>query len=197
MVSRRLGVHPPPPGKARGSSTSMPRITFAILFVFLACSVAFDVRVRRIPNVVSGPGAVAGIVLNALHAGALGVVGSVTGAALMIVLLVLPFAAGGIGGGDVKMMGAVGAFVGPRLAVMGLLIGVILGGAIMIVHLARLGRLRDKLASLAEMVTVAAGTRSVRPLMVRSDGEAVIALPYSIPLALGTMAAVVASGGVR
>jgi prepilin peptidase CpaA len=176
---------------------SMPRITFAILSVFLACSIAFDVRVRRIPNVVSGPGAIAGLVLSALHAGALGVVGSVAGAALMIVLLIWPFAAGGIGGGDVKMMGAVGAFVGPRLAVMGLLIGVILGGAIMIIHLARLGRLRDKLASLVTMVTVAAGSRSLRPLMVRSDGEAVIALPYSIPLALGTMAAVIASGGVR
>jgi prepilin peptidase CpaA len=197
MVSRRLGDCPPPPGEAGISSMSMPRPTFAILFVFLVLSIAFDVRARRIPNALSAPGAVIGLVLHAVHSGAPGVVAGVVGAGLMIGLLIWPFAAGGIGGGDVKMMGAVGAFLGPRLAVMGLLIGVILGGAIMIVHLARLGRLRDKLASLATMVTVAAGTRSVRPLVVRSDDEAMIALPYSVPLAVGTMAAVLAVGGVR
>src|SRR5437867_12604859 len=149
----------------------MPRVTLVSLFVFLGLSVAFDLRMRRIPNLLSGPGIVVGLLLNATDTGTSGILASLAGAGLTIGILIWPFAAGGIGGGDVKMMGAVGAFIGPRLAVMGLVIGMILGGIIMFVHLARLGRLRDKLGSLLTMLSVAAGTHSVRPLMIRRDDE--------------------------
>lgn len=175
----------------------MSRVTLASLLVFLGLSVGFDLRVRRIPNVLSAPGIVIGMILNVAHFGMSGMWTSLAGAAAVIGILVWPFVAGGIGGGDVKMMGAVGAFVGPRLAVMGLLIGMIIGGVIMSAHLARLGRLREKIASLGSMLSVAAGTRSVRPLMVRADDEAVVALPYSVPLALGTVMALVLAGGLR
>ena len=175
----------------------MPRAILASLVVFLALSVLSDLRTRRIPNLLSGAAMIAGLLMNATFSGVSGVYASLAGAALAIGILVWPFAAGGLGGGDVKMMGAVGAFVGPRLAIMGLVIGMILGGIIMAVHLVRLGRLREKLASLRTMVTVAAGSRSLRPLMVRADDEAVVALPYSVPLALGTVSALILAGGIR
>jgi len=168
----------------------MPRVTLVSLFVFLGLSVAFDLRMRRIPNLLSGPGIVVGLLLNATDTGTSGILASLAGAGLTIGILIWPFAAGGIGGGDVKMIGAVGAFIGPRLAVMGLVIGMILGGAIMSVYLVRLGRLREKLASLATMLRVAFGTRSVYPLVMRPENEATIALPYSVPLAMGTVIAV-------
>ena len=60
----------------------------------------------------------------------------------------------------------------------------------MSVYLVRLGRLREKLASLATMLRVAFGTRSVYPLVMRPENEATIALPYSVPLAMGTVIAV-------
>src|SRR5215475_4430990 len=154
----------------------MPRVTLATLFVFLGSSVMFDISVRRIPNGLSGPGILVGLILNAAHSGTSGILASLAGVGVTIGILIWPFAAGGIGGGDVKMMGAVGAFVGPRLAVMGLVIGMILGGIIMSVHLARLGQLRNKLASLAGKLGVAVGTGSVRPLMVRPEDDEVIAL---------------------
>ena len=135
--------------------------------------------------------------MNAAQFGTSGLFASLAGAVLGAGFLILPFAAGGVGGGDVKMMGAVGAFVGPRIAVMGLVVGMIIGGVIMSAHLARLGRLREKIASLGSMLSVAAGKRSVRPLMVRADDEAVVALPYSVPLALGTVMALVLAGGLR
>ena len=174
----------------------MSGVLLGSLFVYLAVAVGFDLRSRRIPNVISGPALLVGLVLNAALSGTAGLLVSLGGAALSIGILILPFAAGGIGGGDVKMMGAVGAFVGPRIAVMGLVIGMIIGGAIMSVHLARLGRLRETLASLTSMVAVAATTRSLEPMTVRTDTVSAVSLPYSVPLALGTVVALFLAGCV-
>src|SRR5262245_40948185 len=93
----------------------------------LACCVT-DQRTRRIPDVLSGIAFLGGSGLNTFHFGAPGLATSVSGAALMIAMLLVPFALGGIGAGDVKMMAAVGAFVGPSLAVLALMAGTILGG---------------------------------------------------------------------
>jgi hypothetical protein len=72
----------------------------------------------------------------------------------------------------------------------------IMGGILMTIHLVRLGRLREKIASLGAMLGVAVATRSVGPLVARPDDEAVVALPYSVPLALGTVFAVVVDGAI-
>lgn len=87
------------------------------------------------------------------------------------------------------MMGAIGALLGPRLALMGLGAGVILGGAVMVWHLARQGRLREKVMGTATMFQAAALTRSLDPLRVSAADQGAIALPYSVPLGLGTLAA--------
>ena len=174
----------------------MPRFITAGLLVFLGLSVAADLHSRRIPNVISGPAMLLGMVLNAVELGTSGLVASVGGLALAVGILFAPFALGGIGGGDVKMMGAVGAFVGPRLAIISMIIGMIIGGVLMTIHLLRLGRLRDTFASLGAMLGVALSTRSVEPLRLRPDDEAAVALPYSVPLALGTVFAVVFGGGM-
>src|SRR5262249_524849 len=99
----------------------------------------------------------------------------------------------GSGGGDVKMMGAVGALIGARLGFAALALGMILGGAIMLVHLARVGRLRGKLASPGRMFSLALLMLWSEPLKAPGRSPDAISLPYSVPLALGTLAAVVAS----
>jgi hypothetical protein len=66
----------------------------------------------------------------------------------------------------------------------------ILGGATMTWHLARQGRLREKVMGTATMFQAAALTRSLDPLRVSAAAPGAIALPYSIPLGLGTLAAV-------
>src|SRR5690348_3845619 len=131
--------------------------------MFIGACIAFDVRTRRIPNALTAPMIAIGAVLNGVHAGMPGVAYSAAGLLLPIAILFLPFALGGIGGGDVKMMGAVGALVGPRLALWGLGLGMILGGAVMIVHLGRIGRLGEKLRASGAMVLGAVTTGSLTP----------------------------------
>src|SRR5437867_5746320 len=168
----------------------MPFLIVATLVVFVALCVVTDVWMRRIPNAISGPAMVLGITLNTAYMGSAGLLQSLSGLGIVIGVLLWPFAMGGIGGGDVKMMGAMGALLGPRLALMGLAAGMILGGAAMVWHLTRQGRLREKVRATALMFQAAAMTRSLDPLRVSAADRGAVALPYGVPLGLGTLAAV-------
>ena len=169
----------------------MPFLIVATLVVFVALCVVTDVWMRRIPNAISGPAMVLGITLNTAYMGSAGLLQSLSGLGIVIGVLLWPFAMGGIGGGDVKMMGAMGALLGPRLALMGLAAGMILGGAAMVWHLTRQGRLREKVRATALMFQAAAMTRSLDPLRVSAADQGAVALPYSVPLGLGTLAALI------
>lgn len=171
----------------------MPLAPLIALTVFLASCCVVDVRTRRVPNAISAPGIVTGVLLNWLYFGTPGIVTSALGIAVMVALLFVPFALGGIGGGDVKMMAAVGALIGPRLALLGAAVGMGLGGVVMTVHLIRLGRLAEKIDALRTMFSSAVTTRSVAPLRVASDDPRAISLPYSVPLGIGTAVAIVAA----
>jgi prepilin peptidase CpaA len=165
----------------------MPLPILVTVLAFITLCIILDIRTRRIPNQLSGPAMLAGVLLNGLYFGGPGVLTSLTGFAVTLLALLWAFALGGIGGGDVKMMAAVGALVGPRLALSSLALGVLLGGAIMIVHLARKGRLHEKLASIRTMITASVLTRSASPLKVSAADPGAISLPYSVPLGLGTI----------
>ena len=165
----------------------------ATTLLFLALCIVSDVRTLRIPNKLTGPAILAGFALNTWTAGWSGGQASIAGLALAVVLLLGPFAAGGIGAGDVKMMGAVGALIGPRLVLLSLLVGITLGGLFAVVHLARLARLRETLANLGRMVSNAVLSASVQPLKVSPAAPGAVVLPYSLPLGLGTVCVIVSS----
>ena len=165
----------------------MPVPIIAAVLLFISLCIVVDVRTRRIPNVISGAAMLAGVMLNTLYFGGPGLFGSLAGLLAAIAVLLFPFALGGVGGGDVKMMGALGALLGPSRVLAGLGVGVIYGGVVMIVHLIRCGRLREKLAAIRTMLTAAALTGSLQPLLVRPDDAGAVALPYSVPLGLGTI----------
>lgn len=167
-------------------------LLYVTLGVFILACCLIDQRTRRIPNVLSGIAFLVGSGLNTFHFGAPGLATSLSGAATMVAILLAPFALGGIGAGDVKMMAAVGAFVGPILATLALTVGMIIGGVIMTVHLMRVGRLAEKLAATKTMILSTVLTGSVEPLRIAAADPAAISLPYSIPLGLGTALVVTA-----
>jgi prepilin peptidase CpaA len=172
----------------------MPTLIAATAVIFIVACCVVDARTRRIPNVLSAGAMVAGLGLNAMYFGLGGLAVSLGGLLAAGAILLPTFAVGGIGAGDVKMMGAIGALLGPQLALAGLGLGMIFGGVIMLVHLARRGRLQEKLGSTWAMVASAALARSVEPLRAPAADPNAIALPYSVPLGLGTVAVLVVLG---
>jgi prepilin peptidase CpaA len=154
--------------------------------VFVTLCVLSDVRTRRIPNALTLPGIGLGLGIGVALHGLAGLVAAAGGVLLAFGVLFVPFALGGIGGGDVKMMAAVGALAGPRALLASLLAGMILGGLVALGVLWRRGRLGETLRAMGVMTRSAFLTRSLDPLRVSARSGDPVTLPYSVPLALGT-----------
>ncbi len=77
-----------------------------------ALAVYTDLRWRIIPNRLTLPAIALGLALGFLGSGWHGLLMSGLGFLTGMALLILPFAVGKMGGGDVKLMGALGAWLG-------------------------------------------------------------------------------------
>lgn len=111
-------------------------IDLLLVTVLLVCCYT-DLRTQKIYNYVLLPTVLAALVLNFVFGGA-GLFGeSLKGLLVGMALLIIPFAAGGIGAGDVKLLGAVGALKGPEFVLTAFLAGAVAGGVISVYLLAR------------------------------------------------------------
>lgn len=169
------------------SSSSLSSAT-ALVFV-CACWVT-DLRTRTIPNALTAGAAVGGLFFHVMADGWAGLASSATGGALMLLVLLGPFALGGIGGGDVKMMAALGTLVGPAVAAASLVAGMVMGGVVTLAHLLRVRRVGEKVRGTGRSVILALRGRSLAPLRASADSPEAIALPYSLPLGLGVVSVV-------
>jgi len=150
--------------------------------VFMTAAAVSDLRYRRISNRLNASALLVALVLqlgvHGLHGALSGVQGFLVGLAVLFV----PFAAGMIGGGDVKFVAAMGMFFGWRLMLAGLVAGVLLGGIVGAVSLARHGRFRRAMRGLmADLVCLSSG---VKPTTLKST-ETVETVPYGVLLAMG------------
>jgi len=89
---------------------TLPIPHLAPLALGLAAGIVWDLRHRRIPNAVSGFVFVAALVVRGIDQGALAALTGVGAAALVVAALYRPWLMKGIGGGDVKLAAATGAW---------------------------------------------------------------------------------------
>src|SRR5262245_19445326 len=85
----------------------------AFVAAFIAACAILDYRTRKIPNWLTVSGAVLGLAYSALAPRGIGPLLSLAGMGVGFLLLLLPWLVGGGGMGDVKMLAALGAWLGP------------------------------------------------------------------------------------
>jgi prepilin peptidase CpaA len=91
----------------------LPNEVFAgLLTVFVVAVSIFDIRERRIPNLIVFPAALIGLTLNLVLRGWDGLGFGLKGLAAGFALLFIPYLVGGMKAGDVKFLAAIGAFLG-------------------------------------------------------------------------------------
>lgn len=144
----------------------------ALTLVAAGLAAAWDLGTRKIPNWLTFPTIALGLVLNLVGAGLPGLRNAVLGTVAGTALLLAPFAVGGLGAGDVKMLAAVGALNGAAFAFRAFLYGAVAGGLI---------------------AAVVIGMNRYRRSYTRSFGAAPVekrtTLPYGIAIFAGTVAA--------
>jgi prepilin peptidase CpaA len=99
------------------------------------------VRFHRIPNWLTLPALLAALVASPWAGATSGPLEAALGAALGFALLVGPYALGGMGAGDVKVLMVLGAWLGPNTTFGAAVWAVIAGGAFGVIALALRGEL--------------------------------------------------------
>ena len=108
---------------------------FLAAIVICWVAAAIDIRSRRIPNWLTYAAMLLGVghhtLVNGVHGFFFGAAGLFLGLALLIVF----YLAGGMGAGDVKLMGAVGALLGPKGVFFAFIFTALVGGIYAIILL--------------------------------------------------------------
>lgn len=168
-------------------STQLPNFLAMILAALVMTAALFDLRSRRIPNWLSLSGVLAGIALNTFLFELAGFEKALAGMATAFGVYFVLYLARAMGAGDVKLMAAVGAFVGPSNWLVIFLITALVGGVIALCFLAWRKRLKKTLENvafiLAEMMHFRAPYVGREELSVKS--QKAVTLPHGAVIGLG------------
>ena len=165
--------------------TSFSTASDVALAGVLVVSAVTDLRLHRIFNVVTYPAILAGLIGAAAGFGppfGSALTGCLVGGLSFYVL----FAAGWMGGGDVKLMAAVGAFKGFPFILHAMFYSIFMGGvcaALVLIWRGQMGAVLGDIAALARQVT--AGGALHRDVIPARGG----AFPFGVAIGVGTAAA--------
>lgn len=151
----------------------------------LACWI--DYAQRKVPNWLNAALAAAGIAAQAAYIGWAGVGNAAAGMAVGIAVLIIPWAMHGMGAGDVKLMGAIGAWFGPWLCLAAFCVGAIVGGIIAVAMITVSRKWQYAAANMAVIMTKVQSKEHVFSEFgsARGFGKTSSLLPYGIPLSIG------------
>ena len=149
-----------------------------------------DVRTRRIPNILTfgstGAALLYALWMNGLHGLALSAGGWATGIAVFLPMFLLR----GMGAGAVKLLGAVGSWLGPGAVLYAALYSALAGGVLALIVGAMHGYLGRALSNLWGLLTFWR-TAGIQPLPgLTIDDAPGPRLAYGVAIAAGTFAAV-------
>ena len=177
----------------------MPPITQVLLLLVVIPAAFFDIRQRRIPNWLVLTGLVAGIGLNTFlfydnPSPVSGLWFSLQGLGIALLVYFPLYLLRGMGAGDVKLMGAVGAIVGWKAWLFVLFFTSILGGLTAVLIVVSKGRIYHTLQNIGVILT------SIRYRQAPYTGnpeldvgtDEGVRMPHGVIIALGVIGYVVA-----
>ncbi len=162
--------------------------TNIVILIILAIAVGTDLWARKIPNVLTVPAAVGGLVFHLATTGLPGLKSSALGLSVGLGVLLVPYMLGGMGGGDVKLLAGLGAWLGPKSILITALYTGVAGGLLALGRIvASSGKGVNFMKTIYEDLVCLLTFRDRTPVASRGDRN----IPYSLAIAAGTLSFVI------
>jgi len=148
-----------------------------------------DYKQRKVPNWINAAIAVAGFATQAWFFGWQGVAIGAAGLVVGFATLIIPWLMHGMGAGDVKLMMAIGVWLGPWYTFLSFAIGAAVGGVIAVIMIVSTGRTWHAYANIATIRNKISHRETLFSEYgsAKSFGNTSQLLPYGVPLTIGTL----------
>jgi prepilin peptidase CpaA len=163
-----------------------------------------DVKKRRIPNRLTGAALLIGIVVQWSMLGKAGLLAACAGLLIGGALLLPGWLMGFTGAGDVKLMAAVGAWLGPGAALLATLLSLIAGGVLAALYAFQKGVLKQSMWNTAGLAGWLIATRGVGRSAGSSPTDGSVSappvpttglrFPFALAICVGAILAMVIKG---
>lgn len=152
------------------------------ILVFVAIAIYTDLKSRRIPNEITVTSLVIALIVQTVIGGTAGLLTALGGFAVGFGILFLLWLTGGGGGGDVKLMGAAGAWVGPLPILM-----IFIGSALFAIGCTMALMVRQQFSSPAQAMAASSSDDSAATGQKNVLKQSV---PYAVPMGMATICVV-------
>lgn len=163
---------------------SSVQLLATLVSIFVITAAVLDYRTKKIPNWITMPALLAGLAFHAAMPDGRGILWALAGFAVGFSLLIVPWLLGGGGMGDVKLLAALGAWLGPLmiLAVFGAsaVLAACMAAAVMVGSTLTHGisAARGRYLNLDHGGAATAGMPRAKPRRV---------IPFAVPIAVSTL----------
>lgn len=171
-----------------------PGVQIFLLLIVIPAAL-FDLKQRRVPNWITLPGLALAIALNSFLFGTEGLWLSLKGLGFAFLIYFPLYLLRGMGAGDVKLMGAVGAASGPANWLGIFFLTAIFGGISALIVVASKGRLRRTFQNIWFIILSLMHRQSpaeANPQLDVKSGEG-LRLPHAVAIAFGTIVFLIAA----
>lgn len=160
-----------------------------LLLTVIVISLYTDLRYKKIYNWIVIPATILALSYHTYTGGPWELWWSIKGLFLGMALLFIPFAMGGMGAGDVKLLGFIGACGGPGFVWLTFLGTASIGGLVALVILFKSGRLQSSLQAVWYTVLSFFGLAPKVNMFGTLEAQNTIVLPYGVAITAGTVVA--------
>lgn len=171
-------------------ATTLETLCAVSTSIVVVAAIITDLRSRRIPNVLTFTAFGLALLVRVYFQGWLGLGIALCGAVVAPGVLLLMHMGRGLGMGDIKLAAAVGAFLGPMLALVSMIAAMVAGGILAIALLMRRGQLMAEFFSLCliGLPFVKARKSADQPAAAPAGAETALTMPYGVAIGIGSLA---------
>jgi len=164
-------------------------VTVAVLVPGVLWASWIDYAQRRVPNWLNLALLLIGFAVQGAFFGWSGISTGLLGMLTGFGLLIIPWLMHGMGAGDVKLLSAIGVWLGPLLTLYSFLLGAVIGALAAIVMILSTGRLRMACANIGVILHKCSNRETMFSEFgsAKSFGSTSQLLPYGVPLTAGTL----------